>query len=182
MIMEFHRLQYFVTVAEDSSFTRAAERLHVAQPGVSSQIRKLEASLGQPVFDRSGRTVRITDFGAELLPLARAALATAAEIEALASEYTGAMRGHVSIGTVTSHPVDVAALLGAFNEDHPAVTISLVEGTVDELLAGLRSGRLDAAITAFTWDQAPDLETRIVIDDALVAVRAGKAMGANPAS
>jgi DNA-binding transcriptional LysR family regulator len=174
-IMEMRRLEYFVAVADERSFTRAAAKLYVAQPGVSAQIRKLERSLGQPLLDRSGRTVRLTDFGAAVLPLARSALASAAEIEAVASDYTGAVRGHVAVGTVTSHPVDLAGLLGNFNRDHPDVTISLIEGATADLVAELLARRVDAAIVALTGDEPEELETRVVTDDALVAVGGGAA-------
>lgn len=172
--MELRRLEYFVTVADEESFTRGAAKLHVAQPGVSSQIRKLERSLGQALLDRSGGTVRLTGFGAAVLPLARAALAASAEIEVVAAEYTGAMRGHVAVGSVTSHPVDIAALLGAFRRDHPDVTISLVEGRSSDLVAGLQAGRIDAAIVAITGDEPEDIATRLVTDEPLVAVGWGK--------
>lgn len=61
--MELRQLEYFVTVVEEANFTRAAERLHVAQPGVSAQVKRLERELGQELLDRSGRTVCLTDAG-----------------------------------------------------------------------------------------------------------------------
>ncbi|HEX6445096.1 MAG TPA: LysR family transcriptional regulator, partial [Streptosporangiales bacterium] len=72
--MELRQLRYLVTVAEEANFTRAAARLHVAQPGVSAQVRRLERELGQELLDRSGRTVRLTEVGEAVLPYARAAL------------------------------------------------------------------------------------------------------------
>ena len=66
--------QAVVAVAEDANFTRAAERLHVAQPGVSAQIKQLERELGLPLLDRAGRTVTLTEAGTAVLPFARAAL------------------------------------------------------------------------------------------------------------
>src|SRR6266545_2543169 len=74
MVMDLRQLEYFVAVAEEANFTRAAARMHVAQPGVSAQIRQLERELGQELFDRSGRTVRLTEVGEAVLPYARAAL------------------------------------------------------------------------------------------------------------
>src|SRR5262249_27081140 len=71
---ELHQLEYFVAVAEEASFTRAAARVHVAQPGVSAQVRRLEAELGQQLLDRSSRSVRLTEVGAAVLPFARDAL------------------------------------------------------------------------------------------------------------
>ena len=66
--MELRQLKYFVAVAEEGSFTSAAAKVHVAQPGVSAQIRRLEHELGQDLLDRSGRTVRLTEVGAAVLP------------------------------------------------------------------------------------------------------------------
>ena len=71
--MELHQLEYFVAVAEEASFTRAASRVHVAQPGVSAQVRRLESEFGQQLLDRSGRSVRLTEVGSAVLPFARAA-------------------------------------------------------------------------------------------------------------
>jgi len=73
MVMELHQLEYLVGVAEEASSTKAAARMHVAQPGVSAQIRRLEREIGHVLFDRSGRAVRLTDGGAAIVPLARSA-------------------------------------------------------------------------------------------------------------
>src|SRR3954467_2389851 len=101
--MELRQLEYFVTVVEEAGFTRAAERVHVAQPGVSAQIRRLERELGQELLDRSGRSVRLTEVGAAVLPYARAALAAVDGVRLAVDELTGLLRGQVAIGTVTSH-------------------------------------------------------------------------------
>jgi DNA-binding transcriptional LysR family regulator len=76
--MELRQLAYFVAVADEGNFTRAAATVHVAQPGVSAQIRHLERELGQDLLDRTGRSVRVTEAGAAVLPYARAALAAVA--------------------------------------------------------------------------------------------------------
>src|SRR3954466_14927911 len=123
--MELRQLEYFVTVVEEAGFTRAAARLHVAQPGVSAQIRRLERELGQELLDRSGRSVRLTEVGAAVLPYARAALAAVDGVPLAVDERTGLLRGQVAIGTVTSHSFDLPGLLADFHEDHPAVQITL---------------------------------------------------------
>jgi DNA-binding transcriptional LysR family regulator len=69
--MELHQLEYLVAVAEEASFTKAAARVHVAQPGVSAQIRRLEQKLGHELFDRSGRSIRLTDTGAAVQGLVK---------------------------------------------------------------------------------------------------------------
>src|SRR5690348_5879990 len=100
--MELRHLQYLVAVAEEANFTRAAARVHVAQPGVSAQIRQLERELGQQLLDRSGRRVTVTAAGAAVLPHARAALAAVTAVRDAVDELTGLLRGRISIGTVTS--------------------------------------------------------------------------------
>jgi DNA-binding transcriptional LysR family regulator len=167
--MELRQLQYFVTVAEEANFTRAAAKLHVAQPGVSAQIRHLERELGQQLLDRSARAVRLTEVGAAVLPYARAALQAVNGVRLAVDELTGLVRGHVAIGTVTSHTVDLAALLAQFHHDHPAVEMTLTEHNSDQLIDALRGGRLDAAIIALGATPPPDLELHIVTDEPIAA-------------
>src|SRR3954449_5127616 len=100
--MELRQLAYFVAVAEEASFTRAAAREHVAQPGVSAQIRRLEAELGQQLFERAASPVALTAAGEAALPFARAALAGAAGVRAVVDELGGLLRGHVGVGVVAS--------------------------------------------------------------------------------
>jgi DNA-binding transcriptional LysR family regulator len=104
--MELRQLEYFVAVVDEANFTRAAVKVHVAQPGVSAQIRRLERELGQDLLDRSGRTVRVTQAGGVVLPYARAALAAVANARLAVDELTGLMRGRLTIGTVTSMSSD----------------------------------------------------------------------------
>jgi DNA-binding transcriptional LysR family regulator len=167
--MELRQLEYFVAVVEEANFTRAAERLHVAQPGVSAQLKRLEHELGQELLDRSGRSVRPTEVGAAVLPYARAALSAVSGVRLAVEELTGLVRGHVAIGTVTSHNVDLPTLLAEFHEDHPAVEITLTADSSDRLVDALRGGRLDAAIIAYGTTPPPGLEIHIVTEDAVVA-------------
>ncbi|WP_441247542.1 LysR family transcriptional regulator [Kitasatospora sp. McL0602] len=166
--MELRQLEYFVAVAEERNFTRAADRVHVAQPGVSAQIRKLERELGQELLDRSGRTVRLTEAGEAVLPYARAALAAVAGARQAVDELTGLLRGRVAIGAVTSHNVDLPALLAAFHRDHPEVEITLTEATSDELTDRLRSGLLDTAVISVGKATPPGLELHVVDSQELV--------------
>ncbi|WP_432012306.1 LysR family transcriptional regulator [Streptomyces cucumeris] len=167
--MELRQLAYFVAVAEERNFTRAAERLHVAQPGVSAQIRRLERELGEELLDRSGRSVRLTEAGTAALPYARAALAAVEGARLAVDELTGLLRGHVAVGTVTSHSVDLPGLLAEFHDAHPAVEITLTEATSDELVEGLRTGRLDAAIASVGPTPPAGLEMEVLTDQPIVA-------------
>lgn len=167
--MELRQLEYFVTVAEEQNFTRAAERVHVAQPGVSAQIRKLERELGQELLDRSGRTVQLTEVGAAVLPYARAALAAVEGARLAVDELAGLVRGHVAVGAVTSHNVDLPGLLADFHRDHPAVEITLAEATTDQLIEDLRSGRLDAAVISVGRSTPAGLDLQTLDDQPIVA-------------
>ncbi|MEU3270286.1 LysR substrate-binding domain-containing protein [Saccharomonospora sp. NPDC006951] len=167
--MELRQLEYFVAVAEERNFTRAADKVRVAQPGVSAQIKRLERELGQPLFDRAGRTVRLTDVGTAVLPYARAALAAVEGARLAVDEFTGLLRGHVAVGTVTSHNVAIPDLLAEFHDAHPRVGIALTEGNSEDLLAGLREGTLDAAIVSIGRADPPGIEAHVVTDDTVVA-------------
>ncbi len=180
--MELRQLEYFVAVADEASFTRAAERLHVAQPGVSAQIRQLERELGQELFDRSGRTVRVTDVGAAVLGYAREALGAASGARLAVDEFTGLIRGRVAVGMVIAcTSFDLADLLAGFHRDYPAVEIALSEANSDELIARLLSGQLDLAYVALGGPAPAGLELLEIADEALVAgVSADDALATYP--
>ena len=168
--MELRQLEYFVAVADEASFTRAAAKLHVAQPGVSAQIRQLERELGQDLFDRSGRAVRLTDAGAAVLLYARAALGAAAGARLAVDELTGLVRGHVAVGMVVAcSSVDLANLLADFHRDYPAVEIALSEANTEVLIEGLRAGQLDLAFVGLGAATPPGIEIQLVADEPLVA-------------
>ena len=167
--MELRQLEYFVAVTEEANFTRAAARLHVAQPGVSAQIRRLEAELGQTLLDRSARAVRLTEVGAEVLPYAQAALNAVANCRLVVDELTGLIRGHVSVGMITSLPFDLPSLLAGFHDDHPAVELTLSEATSGNLLDSLRAGQLDLAWIGSVVSPSAGIETQIVEEQPLVA-------------
>ncbi|PWW58370.1 LysR substrate-binding domain-containing protein [Actinokineospora spheciospongiae] len=167
--MELRQLEYFVAVVEAGGFTRAAERVRVAQPGISAQIRKLEREFGQPLLDRSARMVRLTEAGEAVLPHARAALGAVEDARLAVDELVGLVRGHVAVGTVTSHAVDLPSLLAAFHDAHPGVEMTLVEGSSDVLVERLRAGALDAAIVSLGPNPPADLDTLVVADEAIAA-------------
>ncbi|NBE56567.1 LysR family transcriptional regulator [Streptomyces boluensis] len=171
--MELRQLRYFVTVVEEANFTRAAARLHLAQPGVSAQIRQLERELGHPLLDRSGRTVALTEVGAAVLPYARAALAAVDGLRDTVDEYAGLLRGHVAIGLVSgaaAHELDVAAVLADFHDAHPGVGIALTEDTSERMLAALRHGELDIAVIGLTGAAlGPGIAHEVLVDVPLVA-------------
>ncbi|MCP2319830.1 DNA-binding transcriptional regulator, LysR family [Nocardia amikacinitolerans] len=171
--MELRHLRYLVAVAEEANFTRAAARLHLAQPGLSAQIRQFERELGQPLLDRGGRTVTLTEVGAAVLPHAKAALAAAQRIADTVDEFTGLLRGHVRVGLISGaapEEFDVAAVLADFHDDHPKVAISLTEDTSERMLAALGRGELDIALVGLSGAELdPGLGKQVVLDTAVVA-------------
>src|SRR5689334_14606233 len=159
-------LRSFVVVAEEASFTRAAARVHVAQPGVSAQVRRLESELGQRLLDRSGRSVRLTEAGAAVLPFARAALDAVAGARLAVDELAGLVRGQVTVGMVSGCALPVLAeLLAGFHKQYPGVAISLTEDTSDRLAAKLGDGRLDLALIGVAGEPAEDISTAVLIDE-----------------
>ncbi|MEU6466432.1 LysR substrate-binding domain-containing protein [Streptomyces sp. NPDC046976] len=184
--MELRQLRYFVTVVEEAGFTRAAERLHLAQPGLSVQIRLLERELGQPLLDRAGRTVRPTEAGAAVLPYARAALAAVEGVRQTVQEYSGLLRGRVAIGLVPgalTHPFDLAGLLAGFHRAHPGVEVTLTEDLSDAMLSALRDGTLDLVVAGVAdRTPPPGLGWEVFVDVPLVvaAVAEHPLMAAHP--
>jgi DNA-binding transcriptional LysR family regulator len=168
--MELRQLEYFVAVAEEQNFTRAARRVHVAQPAISAQIQRLERELGQPLLDRTRRAVRLTAAGRAALPYAKAALAAVTGIRTAVDELTDLVQGTVAIGTVTSHSVDMPTLLADFHGDHPNVEITLGTDSSDQLIDKVRAGTLDMAIVSVGGEQPEGLDVDVVTDEAIDAV------------
>ncbi|MDR7278712.1 LysR family transcriptional regulator [Catenuloplanes atrovinosus] len=124
--MDLRHLEYFVAVAEELSFTRAAARLHVVQSGVSATIRALEQQLRAELFERGPHRIALTDAGTALLPEARAVLDAAQGARDAVAQVRGGLRGTVHLGAMTSVTIlDLPGLLGRFTADHPGVTVRM---------------------------------------------------------
>jgi DNA-binding transcriptional LysR family regulator len=172
--MELRQLRYFHAVAREQSFTRAAERLHVAQPGISHQIRQLEAELGAELFDRSAKPVRLTPAGRALLPHAEGALDAADAARGALDRLRGVVSGRVSVGTIPGIPhIDLAGLLAAFHSQHPHVEMTLREEHPVPLLDHLRHDEYDAAIVGLSQPAPPDgLNGQVISAEQLVLATA----------
>jgi DNA-binding transcriptional LysR family regulator len=145
--MDLRQLVYFVAIAEEANFTRAAERIPIAQPAISQQIRRLETELGETLFVRDRRAVRLTAAGEALLPHARATLSAAEGARQAVAALSGLMTGRLAVGLVQTRPHQrIAHLLGEYSRRHPAIELAVVEDHTDGLLAALTSGQLDAAL------------------------------------
>jgi DNA-binding transcriptional LysR family regulator len=168
--MELRQLEYFVAVAEEANFTRAAARVHISQSGVSAQVRQLELELGQSLLDRSGRAVRLTEVGAGVLPFARVALEAVANARLVVDQLAGLVRGQVMVGMVSGCALTVIPdLLAEFHDFYPGVRIALTEADSEHLVEQLRVGRLDLALVGTAGDALPGVEAAVIVDDLLVA-------------
>ena len=157
--MELRHLRYFVAIAEERSFTAAAERLWVAQPGLSTQIRRLENELGVRLFERHARGVDLTEAGALFLERARAALAAADAASSVGSDLRGGVAGTLRVGlAIPTRWRGTAALLERFARERDGVELTVLEGDAGTLWHDLREGRLDAVIAPSSF-ASPDLRT-----------------------
>jgi DNA-binding transcriptional LysR family regulator len=149
MALDFRALRYFVAVAEELHFTRAAERLYIAQPALSEQIRRLEGELGVELLRRTTRKVELTAAGEEFLSRARRILAEADAALAEASRAARGETGSIRVGTGATAGVElVPTLLHAFREERPHVYLDLRQIDWEDYSGGLREGSVDAA---FVW-------------------------------
>src|SRR2546423_3804077 len=148
MTMCLRQLEYFVTVVDEGSFARAAEVLHVSQPGLSHQIQALERELGGPLLERLPRKVRLTPAGRTALPHARASIAHAQRASSAARRALGVETGELHVGTLFS--ISVGILPGAlrtWRRSYPELQVHLVEfRPTDDLIAAMEAGRADAAV------------------------------------
>lgn len=158
--MELRHLEVFVAVAEERSFSRAADRLHVVQSAVSATIRNLEAELGVELLRRTSRRVELTDAGAEVLPQARVTLAAAQATRDAADQVRGGLRGTVRLGIMQVQRgtgFRVARLLAAFGVEHPGVRVVAEQRGSAIQAADVREGRLDLALVGLPEEELAGL-------------------------
>jgi DNA-binding transcriptional LysR family regulator len=164
--VEVRQLRYFVAVAEELHFGRAAERLHVAQPAVSQQVGRLERELGVRLLERTSRRVALTGDGMRLLDEARAALSAVDRVRAVAAELSAGRSGVLRVGTTPGAGPRLLRVAAQLRAHVPELALTLVDGTVAAHIAALRAGALDIALVRGTVT-APDLQARVAWRDAL---------------
>jgi DNA-binding transcriptional LysR family regulator len=157
--MELRHLEYFTAVAEELHFTRAAQKLHVAQSALSDSIRALELELGTTLFERSTRRVDLTEPGRALLVEARRTLAAAADARAAVAAVEGLERGHLSVGILQNiGTVRSAVVFGQFRRRHPAIHLELKQASAATLADQVRRGALDLAFVGLPADRLVGLD------------------------
>jgi DNA-binding transcriptional LysR family regulator len=145
--MELRHLRYFLAVADELHFGRAAARLHIAQPPLSQQIRQLEAELGYPLFLRTQRRVRLTEAGAAFRAEARALLERLEQAKAAAGRVARGEAGALAVGFIASATYALLPrLYRRFRERHPDVALGLEEMSTAEQVEALRAGRIQLGL------------------------------------
>jgi DNA-binding transcriptional LysR family regulator len=167
---ELRHLRYFVAVAQELNFSRAAKRLHMAQPPLSVAIRKLEQELGASLFNRSSHEVTLTEAGIALLPGARRALAEADAAVAAAQRASAGEVGVLRVGFNWSAQFETLPTFGrAFARRHPDVELVTEELRPNRMLASVRSGAIDVGIALYP-DIVDELSYELVRREPVVAV------------
>ncbi|HWU76609.1 MAG TPA: LysR family transcriptional regulator [Rhodanobacter sp.] len=166
--MEFRQLRYFVAIVEEGGFSRAAERLHVSQPPLSTQIKSLESELGVKLLERSNRGVSLTAAGSVFHAEAQAILARLEHARVKTRQTDRGDIGMLSIGFVSIADYSILPpALKSFRADFPLVEVQLHELTTDAQIRELRAGRLDLGIALAPVDE-PDMAFRGIMREALV--------------
>jgi len=145
--MDQRQIQYFVCLYEEGSVTRAAQRLHIVQPALSMQIAKLEAELGQKLFDRSVQGMTLTSAGEALVRLTAPIVRDAEYARQEMAQLGGRISGRVSVGLITSVAQSTMASSSAtVASRYPEITLSACEGYTETLVDWVNTGQLDFAL------------------------------------
>lgn len=170
-MLDTRTLIAFVTVAEESSFTRAAHRLCVAQPALTKQIKRIEDELGLQLFRRTKRSVRLTPDGTQLVDGARIALDACQSVAVKAEQLRRHISGHLRIGfTPTSAHVVLPPLIRRFRTRHPQVECELVELSSGEQINAIENGSLDAGILRPAADRSDVVHFKQLVRESLVVL------------
>lgn len=180
--MELRQLAYFDAVVRHGSFTKAAQRLHVAQPAVSAQIRRLEAELGTPLLERTTRRVALTHAGELFLARVRRVLTQIDGARADLAELSAVLRGQVRIGaTQVVGSLDLPVALAQFRRRHPGVSLALHSGLIAKLLGMLDAGGVDLVVGPVHDDLPAAYHARPLVSESLVLVTpTGHPLAARP--
>jgi LysR family hydrogen peroxide-inducible transcriptional activator len=146
--MDIRQLRYFSAIVRTGSFTRAAQQLGISQPSLSQQIRTLERQIGNPLFERLGRSVRLTAHGEALRQRAADILQQVAEAKSCLDQLQEGVRGKLRVGVIpTIMPYLIAPRVGTFSNNFPEVDLQFTEDTTPHLVEQLQSGDLDLAVS-----------------------------------
>jgi LysR family hydrogen peroxide-inducible transcriptional activator len=168
--MEVNQLRYVCAIADTGNFSRAAERCRIAQPSLSQQVQKLEEDLGVKLFDRLGRSIRLTEAGRAFIPRARAILEQLDAARTSAADKNADLRGNVTVGVIpTVAPYLMPRYTASFAKKFPDAKLRIIEDTTSVLVQGLRDLSIDVAVLALPL-RHKDLELFPIRTERLFAV------------
>lgn len=169
MAIDLRLLRYFVTVADEGNFNRAAERLHIAQPPLSRAIQQLEASVGATLLDRGSRPLRLTDVGRLLHAQALQLLTRMEDLETMVKTATASGRRRLMIGYVASTIyARLPELIRGIRKAAPSVELTLIESSTLEQIAALKEGRIDIGFGRIRFDD-PSVRRVVLREERLIA-------------
>src|SRR5579862_4392965 len=172
--MQLHQLRYMVCVAEERRFTRAAARLHVAQPSVSSAISALEQELGAPLFHRARNEVVLTGAGEVFLPWARQVLADCEAGAAAVRDLMGLQRGRLVVGATPSLTTNLLPpVLARFHGEHPGLEITVHQAGSQDLVERLGKGEMDLAVVILPVERSWVTAVELMEEERVLAVDPG---------
>jgi DNA-binding transcriptional LysR family regulator len=168
MIMELYQLGYFIEIARQRSFTRAAERLHMAQPALSQQMKNLESELGTALFIRGRKEIQLTAAGKAFLPRAEALLTQAEAAKAIVSDVAQLRGGKLVIAAIPSVSACLLPeVIRSFSRQHEQVELQLIEDSSERVSENVESGLADIGLLQLPASKSA-FETRTIISEPFV--------------
>ena len=180
--LTFRQLETFVTVARLGSFSRAAEALHLTQPAVSIQVRQITESIGLPLFEQSGREIRLTAAGQELLRTARELDDSWNRFESAVDALKGLKKGRLRVALVTTAKYFLPRMLGAFCQRYPDIEIELEVANRARIIERLRANEDDLYIMSFPPEELDVVATPFLDNPLVVVAPAAYPLPAGPLS
>jgi DNA-binding transcriptional LysR family regulator len=155
--MEMHQIRYFLAVAEELNFTRAAEKCHVAQPSLTRAIKLLEEEMGGALFHRERANTHLTELGRSVRPHLQDALVQSDIAKRVARDFRKLQKLHLKLGLMcTVAPTELVGLLAAIRARHPGIEVELVDASARELNGKLIEGQIDVAIYCLPNDEVSE--------------------------
>lgn len=171
--MELRQLEYFIAVASEMNFSRAAQRVHVVQSALSTSVSKLEKELGVELFDRSRQRIKLTPAGELFREHAKRVIDTARLATDSMSDYRGELTGTVDLGSlITFGSLDVPKVLGEFHRRHPLVRIRLRQSQTGSMtyLSAIGDGSLDLALVSSPTRFPPRIDMTLLAEEPMLFV------------
>lgn len=170
-MLDTHQLNVFLVAAETLNFTQAARLLHMSQPSVSQHVQSLEQSLGQPLFNRAGRHIELTEAGMALVPLAREMVERSVHIVETMKSLEGEVHGHLLVGcSTTPGKYILPGLLASFHRDYPLVRVSCHVTSQGQAFEMLCDGEVQVAMVSEPFMTCNTVETRLFMIDPVVLI------------